>query len=381
MKILIEGSPLFWKPKTGIGEYTDQIVRRLVQYLHQDTFYISHLSFFKKDAARPIHASNVRYKTVRYFPTKAYNFLFRQNLNPPLDLLTFTHPDLVIYFNFLRHRLFFRAKSITVIHDLAFYYYPQYLKSRKFANSLKRAVTRAVAGADKLVTISENTKRDLVKIYGADPAKISVIYPAFDPETYKPASQSAVAKITKKYGITKPYLLFLGTLEPRKNIVGIINAYARLPEDFRNKYQLVLAGAPGWRYEQVEQAIKKVGSRNIILTGYVDLADKPGLYSGAELFLLPSHYEGWGMPILEAMACGTPVLTCHNSALPEAGGEAVFYVKDSHDVGAIAWGIETLVSDPVLRQKFRQAGLKRIKEFSWNKSATQMLELIHQVTG
>lgn len=378
MKILIEGSPLFARPKTGVGEYTERITELLAKQNPADNFYVAWVGS-AKNPRPPLSGHNLHYRPARYFPAKAYNLLQRHNMAPPLDLLSSTRGDAAIFFNFFRHRLLFTPKSIVVVHDLAFAQTADFIKSRSFANSLDRAVKRAVAKSTRLVAVSANTKRDLISSYGANAQKITVINPALDHQTYRPSPPAQIAKTLRKYKINRPYLLFLGTLEPRKNIVGIIEAYKLLPPAIQTKYQLVLAGSPGWKYDQVKSVAKDVPAGRIIFTGYIDDHDKAPLYSGAGLFLFPSHYEGWGMPVLEAMACGTPVLTARNSSLPEAGGQAAYYVNDSRDFASISQGIQAIINDTGTSNRLARTGLIWSRQFTWDKSAARFNKLIREV--
>jgi len=184
--------------------------------------------------------------------------------------------------------------------------------------------------------------------------------------------------IKNKYKIPDNYILYLGTIEPRKNITNLVKAYADLPRSLKDKYPLVLAGGGGWNDGDIKSAIaiaKK--DSQIIQTGYVDEKDIPAIYSGAELFLYPSHFEGFGMQILEAMACSTPVLTANNSSLPEVGGDAAYYVDDK-SIFSIKNGIEKLLKDSQLRQDMIKKGKQQINKFSWQESAQKIIDAINE---
>jgi glycosyltransferase involved in cell wall biosynthesis len=217
------------------------------------------------------------------------------------------------------------------------------------------------------------------------PKDITVVEPALDQAKFKPASKEAVAEVKRKYKITRDYLLFVGTMDPRKNVEGIIKAYAALEPAVRDKYQLVLAGAPGrdwgwgWLDDKVDELEKTLPARALIRTGYFANEDKPALMSGATLFVWPSHYEGWGMPVLEAEACGAPVVTARNSSLPEVGGAGAAYVEQTTDPEELTRLMMDLLNDPVRREKMRAAGLEHAKKFTWTRSAAKLADVLRKI--
>ncbi len=225
-----------------------------------------------------------------------------------------------------------------------------------------------------MIAISESTKKAIVSHYNIDESKIVVINPALDHAVYKSVSNKDVEKVKNNYGIQKDYLLYLGTIEPRKNIASIIRAYNYLSDELRNKYQLVLAGGKGWLDEDIELLIKNSKPGDIIKTGYVEDADKPALYSGAKLFVYPSNFEGWGMQVLEAMACGTPVITANNSSLPEVGGKAATYVRAGDDNELVS-SISNLLRNKSIYNKSVKLGLEHSKQFTWENSGRQLKEV------
>jgi glycosyltransferase involved in cell wall biosynthesis len=254
---------------------------------------------------------------------------------------------------------------------------PEYIVPRH-QKYLSRRVPQSVGKATHVIAVSENTKRRLVERYGTDPAKITVIEPALDHQAYQPASSEVVATAKQKYGITKPYLLYLGTMEPRKNIAGIIRAYTMLTAKEQASYQLVLAGGKGWLDTEINQLIDSLPAESVVRTGYVDDGDKPALYTGATLFLYPSHYEGWGMQLLESMACGTPAITARNSSLVEAGGEAAAYI-DENTPEALGKLVQAILYDPERQEKMRKAGFKHAKEFTWKRSAKKLAVVLRSL--
>jgi glycosyltransferase involved in cell wall biosynthesis len=247
-----------------------------------------------------------------------------------------------------------------------------------FINEKMGVALPAICYAEPIhdLTISEFTKNDLVKKYGVDASKIIVAHCAVDPYKFKMTQLTAHTR--EKYKLPKDYLLYLGTIEPRKNIANLVKAYSKLPKHIKDQYPLVLAGGGGWNDDEIKLAIEYARKDSqIIQTGYVEEKDIPALYSGAELFLYPSHFEGFGMQILEAMACDTPVLTANNSSLPEVGGDAAYYVDDK-SIDSIKDGIEKILDSPKLRLEMVKKGKQQIKNFSWKESAQKIIDAINE---
>jgi glycosyltransferase involved in cell wall biosynthesis len=247
-------------------------------------------------------------------------------------------------------------------------------------NYLIRAVASAVAHSDHIITISQNSRREILEHYGhngLDPGRITVALPATDPNLFYPRPVDEISDASERYGIDGPFVLFTGTLEPRKNLHGVLNTWKALPKAITEEYRLVLTGQKGWLDQDLLSAIDAVRDTGttIIQTGYVPEEDLPKLYSGAAVFLYPSHYEGFGMPPLEAMACGAPVVTSNNSALPEVVGDAGL-MADADDAKALAAAVEGILTDSGRAGALREQGLNRARQFSWDTSAKAVLEVL-----
>lgn len=375
MKILIEGTPSF-KNRSGVGQYVFNLLKELFALDKKNTYMIYGYILFGKKFTSPFKnlPKNVKLRLVRFFPSKFVNLSSRKFLPPPIDLLTLTKPELVIFTNFVRSPLITSAKSISIIYDLSFEKYGQY-SDKKNVEVLKRQVPNAVKNSNLIITISENSKEEIAEFYNIDPKKIKIVYPAINHNEFKLQKYKKTEAVKQKYGINQDYILYTGTLEPRKNIVGILESYANLSTELRSKYALVLAGGKGWKDEEIEKKLEQFKKLNIIRTGYVDDKDLPALYSGATLFVYPSFYEGFGMPPLEAMACGTPVITANNSSLPEVVGDAAILI-DAKDVDALTKNIEKVLQDEKIQRSMIQKGLKRAKVYSWQKSAQKLHKII-----
>jgi glycosyltransferase involved in cell wall biosynthesis len=225
--------------------------------------------------------------------------------------------------------------------------------------------------ADAIITVSECSKRDIVKHYGLDAEKISVIHEAAAPE-FAPAQAQAVEAVRRRYGLPDRFLIHVGTIEPRKNLTRLVEALRRL-RDGGWVIPLVLTGARGWLYDEFFRRLEELEVRDAVhLTGYVPTADLPALCGAATMAVVSSVYEGFGLPVLEAMACGTPVVSSSASSLPEIGGQAARYF-DPYDVGAMAEAIRGVWTDGELRMEMRRQGLAQAARFSWERAAEKTL--------
>jgi glycosyltransferase involved in cell wall biosynthesis len=269
-------------------------------------------------------------------------------------------------------------RSVVTVHDLGYLFYPEAhrLLDRLYLDLSTRYNARA---ASHLIADSSATKRDLIERYGIKPDKITVVYPGYDEATFQPVKdEAAIEAVKARYGIAGDYILFVGTLQPRKNLARLIEAFAdcRLPiADCR----LVIAGKKGWLYEEIFQQVEELGLEgSVVFTDYVPEGDLPALLSGARLFVFPSLYEGFGLPVLEAMACGTPVVCSSASSLPEVVGDAAVLV-DPMDVKGLAMAIERVLGDEELRAKLIEHGFEQAKKFSWERCARETLDVLESV--
>lgn len=274
--------------------------------------------------------------------------------------------------------LYCPVPAVVTVHDLGYRHYPE--AHRLFDRwYLEWSTRRHCRVARHLVVDSQATRQDLADFYGADPKRISVVYLGRD-ETLQPVDDPhLIAQVKARYNIVGDYLLYLGTLQPRKNLVRLIDAFELagrlLPQPGP---KLVIAGRPGWLYDTIVGRVQELGlAGQVIFPGYVAPADKAALLSGALVYVFPSLYEGFGLPVLEAMACGTPVLTSNCSSLPEVAGQAAWLV-DPRQTDDIAAGLVELVANPGLRRRLVEQGFQQIRRFSWQQAATQIMEILEQ---
>lgn len=267
------------------------------------------------------------------------------------------------------------SRKLLTVHDLAFMRYPQ-AAMPSLHHYLNVVVPRSIHRADHLIADSRNTAQDLESTWPNLEGRISVVQGAVDLGVFRRVSdREALHAARQKYAIGDgPYVFALSTLEPRKNYPRLIRAFYAARRDSGLPHRLVIGGKKGWLFDEIFATVQELGIENEVhFPGFVDDADLPALYSGAEFFAYPSLYEGFGLPVIEALACGTPVLTSDNSCLPEAGGDGALYV-DAESVESIAEGLTRLATQPELRARLAAAGEIHGRSFTWKRSLRQLLE-------
>jgi glycosyltransferase involved in cell wall biosynthesis len=381
VRVAIDARTAVSRERTGIGRYTRHLVRLLPRVDPATTYLAWYPSAraalrlggrrrsFEDDAA-----PNLVDRAVP-FPAPWFERLVKHQI-PRLEWMV--RFDVLFAPNFIPPPT--RARGLVVtVHDLAFRLFPETapVATRRWLTPLERALRQA----SRVIVVSENTRQDLLETYPVRPDRVTVVPPGVDGHVFRPATGTAVRNVRQRFGIEGPYLLTLGGIESRKNLPAVVQAYASLHSDVRPA--LVLAGpvAPwnpeGWeRLRPALDGLPPTIRERIVVTGYVSETDTAALLSGATGLVYVSLYEGFGLPVIEAMACGTPVLTSNVSALPATAGGAALLV-DPGDVDAIAAGIERLLTDVPLRESLRAAGITRSKAFSWWQTAVRTAEVIH----
>ncbi len=354
--------------KAGIGRYTRCLVRALAE-LDRRNEYVLFAAGGKRLGNWP---QNFR---TRSMPLSDYTFaLLWHRLRLPLPVESFIgRVDLFHSPDFTLPPTW--ARTVLTVHDLSFLRVPHCADVHLRAY-LEKAVPRSVQRADLVLADSESTKRDLVELLDVSPEKIKVIYPGVE-ERFRPIEDKpTLEEVRKRYGFPQHFILSLGTLEPRKNLVRLIEAFSSLA----THCSLVIVGRKGWLYDDIFDAVERWGLQGrVVFPGFVADEDLPALYNLAELFVFPSLYEGFGLPPLEAMACGVPVVTSNSSSLPEVVGDAGLMV-DPLDTEGLARAMKRALEDEALREKMTKRGLNRAGRFTWRKAAEQLLE-IYEGTG
>lgn len=377
-RIVIDGEVLVNDHFSGIGHYTLDLLRTVDELLEtRKDISVTIFVFFKRLAmARAFGFKNISV-IPSPMPLRVTNGLKRRRIQPPLD--TLFGKGVYVFPNYSSWPLAF-SKSIPIIYDVSFELYPQFAapQNQKFLSEQTKISAKR---ADAIVTISQNSKNEIESLYHYDSSHISVLYPAVDRKRYYRRNKVEIDEVKNKYGVDGEYILFVGNIEPRKNLTGILLAYEQLPQKLRKKYSLLLVGAKGWQDSEIFDVIDRLlsnGNHVLFPSTYVNDDDIPALYSGAKLFVYPSFYEGFGMPPLEALACETPVVTSNNSSLPEVVDDAALTVSAS-STEDIANAMESLLTNGKLRATCVEKGLQQIEHFSWSSSAEKLLDLAKDV--
>ncbi len=365
MLIGIDASRAFLRRRTGIEEYAYQVIGHLRFALPEDTrvvLYVRSDQDVTLDLPRGWQAKKL------WSP--------RLWTQARLSLEMFLHPPDVLFVPAHTVPLIHPKKTVVTIHGLEYEFCPKAysLWERLYMRCSIRFSCRA---AKTVVCVSENTKRDVMRLYGVRPEKIKVVYEGYEKNLPAPLSHLP-SNPHSQFPISKPYLLFIGRLEERKNIIRIIEAFKILKEKYRIPHRLVLVGKPGHGYQKIKSKIEDLESEICIEErGYVTEEEKWELLLGTEAFLFPTLYEGFGIPVLEAQSVGVPVVTSDVSSLPEVGGEGAVYV-DPKDAESIAGGIWKLLSDADVRDDIMMKGSENAKKFSWEKCAVSIAEILTQ---
>lgn len=378
LRILFDASPLLVN-KTGVAYYTERLVTQLANEYPDKVelvgFYYNFLGRRRTDHFPK--ARNLSYHEVRYIPSKVLYQLRRWGIEMPIELLARQKCDFVLYPNFLGYPSVHHTPSAPVVHDLTYLDLPSYVASKN-QHDLERFVPQQVRRSAFAVTVSEFTKNRLVDAYGVNPD--TVLVTPIPPEKPKDISAAETTSTLTQLGIDKPFILFLGTVEPRKNIVKLIDAYAKLPDPIRHGYKLVIAGRIGWNCEAEVAKLQyaKDHGYDVLHLGYVSEAQRAVLYKSTSLFVHTSHYEGFGMPVLEAMAYGAPCAISNIDIFHEVAGDSALYFNQE-DPDSIAAGISNVLTDEKLRSKLGKSGQKHAEDdYSWENVSRLVYEKINQ---
>lgn len=375
MRIGIDYTPAY-EQGGGIGRLTRDLVTALAQ-LDSETSYKLFVSGAKKSELPPQIAPNFQWKPTSLSPKWLARIWHRTKLPLPIEVLI-SQVDLFHATDFTLPPTLPKTKTIVTVHDLSFVRVSD-TASPKLKRYLDKIVPYSVNKATHVIADSQATKDDLIDLYDVPLNKITVLLSGIDSRYHIIHNSGGYLTIRSKYNIPDvPYIFSIGTIQPRKNYSRLIKAL-KILRDSGYDLHLVIAGGKGWLEDEMYQTLDETQLHKVVhLIGFADDADVAKLYNAAECVAFPSLYEGFGFPVLESMACGTPVLTSNVSSLPEVAGEAAIMV-DPYDIEAIAEGLRRIIDDSELRETLVKRGLQQASRFTWENSAINLLKIYKSV--
>jgi len=385
-RIYIEGLGLIEGHFSGVGQYILGVLRGLDELIdearYDGTPYPEIRVIIPYDTVKRFKSFNFKNIGYKTFPMsfKIMGGLWYRGKLPPIDL--WCGKGSYIFTRFVNMPLLYN-KCATVIYDLSYEFYRQYSDERN-ASFLSKRVRESLENTDTVIAISQNAKKEIVNFYKLSDSHVVVATPATDPRFFYRRSYKEITRVKQEYEINGEYILALSNLEPRKNVDALVRVFCQLPKNTTKDISLLLVGVNGWKTEQLfQEIIDKVerGFNIIRPSKYVLDKDKPAIISGAKMLIYPSHYEGFGMPPLEALACGVPVITADNSSLPEVIGEAGLAVPSNSDEELLKATKFYLANNKELQLEMVQAGPDRAEAFSWRESAKTFIKVAEDLSS
>lgn len=379
MNITFDAVPIISDKITGIGwceiGQTQAIARLFPQNNYEYTFFTSGKNS-RIQQAEKFAENNIK---LNYSDFSGYLYRGVSTFLPfPYSAFFGKKSDITHFFNYIVPP-FVNGKKVVTIHDMVYKAFPETVRGRtRFM--LETGLKKSMRRADIIITDSEFSKSEIVKYFPKYSKKIRVVPCGVDCNRFKPCENpETIYKVKKSLKINGDYFLYVGTIEPRKNLVRLIKAYKVFTKHVENPPKLVLAGAKGWLCNDIYKLVKQLNlEKKVIFTKYVSYEDMPPLICGAMSFVFPSLYEGFGIPPLEAMACGVPVLTSGEASIPEVVGDCAV-ICDAYSVKSIAKGLYQLYKNPDLRYKLSKSGLERSKLFTWEHSAEKLYSVYKEL--
>jgi len=370
MRIAFDGTTL--RPeRTGVGYYTEHLLQHVAQCEPDSEVFV--LSDRPVDTAQPLPPRvSLPRETWR-----VSRLVWMQTVAP--RILRQLRPDVAHFTNGMMP-LASPVPTVVTIHDMSLTLYPRYHPARRVLLN-RPLVNLAARRADAIITVSESAKADILRIFGLASDRVHVVHEAAAPSFRPVRDAEALERVRARYGLADRFILYVGTIEPRKNLLKLFDGFARRRKSGDLRHQLVCAGPYGWLSRGIADHIDRLRIDDAIrFTGYVPFADLPALYTLAEMFVFPSLYEGFGLPVIEAMACGTPVVTGRVAALSEVTGGAVEHVERL-DPDALGEALVRLAGDRARRDQLAALGLERARRFSWDRAARETLDVYRRVAG
>lgn len=377
-RVFIDAEVLVVPHFSGIGHYTLELLRALDRLIaNRDDISVEiGVHWRQVEKIRSYDFKNFKIRRSP-FSLRIANALKIRGWQPPYDMLFGKR----IYFfpNYTSWPTLF-SKSVSIVYDLSFEYFPQYVEPRN-QKFLSDQVKKTIKRSAKIVTISQNSQKEIVEYYDKSVKDIPIVYPGIDQSEFFRRPDEEIDKIKKQYGIRGKYILFVGNIEPRKNLKNLLLAYEQLNDKTRKQYSLLLVGARGWLDDEIFATVKRLREDGNVIqqpSKHVSDGDRAAIFSGASLFVYPSQYEGFGIPPVEAMACGVPTITSDNSSLPEAVGDAAQMVS-ANSVDELAKAITKVLGDDKLQKDMVARGFVQADKFSWDREAEKLLNTFLEV--
>lgn len=382
MKIAFGGQLLLVGNKTGTAWNAHHLILELLKYSENECViqcFTCRMNAAQRNRLEEYRRMGCKAECCGWFFHALYKLLWLV-VPIPYQIFFHTKADVTQFFNFTVPPGV-KGRRIAMIHDMAYKSCPATVRW-KTRIWLELYMKRSCRHTDQIVTVSEFSKKEIVKYLHVPPEKITVVPNAVDHSVYRhDYSKKQIQEVRNRYGVEKEYFLYLGTIEPRKNLERLLMAYEKLSREREHVPQLVLAGGNGWMYQGIYKRARSMKRGNkILFTGYVAPADSPVLMCGAVAFVFPSLYEGFGMPPLEAMACKTPVIVSNSSSLPEVVGNAARLVNPK-SVKDICAAMKEMLEQPQYRIRLGERGWQRAKAYTWEKSAKKLMELYRTGTA
>ena len=376
MKIAFDALPLVSERITGIG-WCEAGQTNAMARLYPENEYVYNFFSQKGDTQKSERIKQFLDTGIKTNTADFSGYLYRLVSNfLPVPYYKFfgSDCDITHFFNYIVPPKV-KGKSVVTVHDMVYKAFPETVRART-KYMLDTGLKKSMKRADIIVTDSEFSKTEIIKYFPQYQDKIRVVPCGVDLNKFHPCNDTdKIERVRKDFETGEEYFLYLGTIEPRKNLERLIEAYAEFVKNTDNPPNLVLAGGKGWLYDSIYAKAEKLGiEKKVIFTKYIPSEDINALMCGAVAFVFPSIYEGFGMPPLEAMACGVPVLTSGEASLPEVTGDSAVIV-DAYSVNSIAEGLERIYSDRNLRERLSREGSERAEKFTWEKSA----EILYKV--
>jgi len=369
----------------GLGHYTYQLIRYLLKTDKENEYFLFFSYRVRKKDIRKLEKFGSPNVKIRTFPFSCYKRFLPLVYSEMLASSFFLRDNLdVLHVPGGRVPLTYKRKLVVTAHNLAIKKFPELFSRRELIRF--KIKPPAYNKADMTIAISESAKKDLISDFGVNEDRIKVVYNAFDEKFFKDATLTKIQEAKDKYRIKGEYILFMNTIKPLNNLARLIEAFSKLQLILKGKkpnsnYKLVLAGKSGWMSYEIKQIAKDFGLKNkVIFPGYIEPQDLNALFAGADVFVSVPVYEEFGSPVLEAMACGTPVICSDVSSLPEITNGAAQMVNP-YDIDGIKNAILKVLDDDRLREEMKKKGLEQAKKFHWRKTAEETIKVYEEVVG